>query len=204
MESIEYTGTVKKTLTKVKVKEIEYSVDEYGFVTTTDPKISIKKLHLIKKKATPDEKVTIQPITEVKEAEKEIPMLPPSRGKPSIPAENIMNLIMQMASSGVILGKGKIDERKLTHISDLGQVALSHFAYRGYVDKIRFWAFIYEELLALAVSIGGERANQIIKLTSAYSGSPQPEFAQKPNWLLRNTTQRNWKEKAEQEGKTII
>ena len=180
----------------------EYNTDEKGFLTITEPKITIQKTHLAIVKRTPDLEETIhQPVQEVSQ---QIPILPPSRGnQPQIP-ENIMNLIMQMASAQLILGQGRIDERKLTHISDLGQVALSHFAYRGKVDKIRFWGFIYEELLALAVSIGGQRANQIIKIVSAYTGSPQPEFAQKPNWFARNTTQRDWKEKAESEGKTII
>lgn len=195
MESIENLGSVEA----IKDKEPPVA-NEKGFILITEPKISITKLHLIKKKVTPDEDVTIHPIQEVHQ---EIPLLPPSLSNLPIP-ENIMNLIMQMASSQFVLGQGRIDERKLTHISELGQVALSHFAYRGKVDKIRFWGFMYEELLALAVSIGGMRANQIIKLVSAYTGSPQPEFAQKPNWLTRNTTQRDWKEKAESEGKTII
>ena len=118
--------------------------------------------------------------------------------------QQIINLVMQLGSSARFLSQGLIDERKMATINELEQVALGHFNYRGQVDGIRYYDELVDWILTSSQGVGGLRARQIIDVTAATSGQPKVEVAQQPNVLARHLWNRDWKEKAQQQGQVVV
>ena len=122
--------------------------------------------------------------------------------KQETPVEVILG--KQLASDPVNLANGMSDPRRLSKISGLEAIAYSWFlavpVYRG-----GNWARQFaNNMLNLRMSDEGWRANQLIRLVAGSKGVPNVDVAKKPGWLGRNFTQKDWKEKANNEGKEII
>lgn len=114
------------------------------------------------------------------------------------------SLAPQLGSSPRILGKHQIDERKMAVLNDMTQTALGYFAYRGKVDKVRFYRWISGWELVSSQAVGGLARRHILQAISASSGVTVAEVAGRPNILARNISNRNWKQNAIREGKVVV
>jgi hypothetical protein len=108
-------------------------------------------------------------------------------------------LAPQLGSAQGHLSEGQIDERKFAMLNEMTQPSLGYFKFRARVDKVRFWGHLVEWEL---VSRLGKR--QVLQAIQAAAGTKSLEVAEKPNILARNLTQRDWKSKAIEQGKTPI
>ncbi len=97
----------------------------------------------------------------------------------------------------------RIDERKMAVLSDTTLAALSHFSYRHVYDGVRYWGHITEWWLTGSQGIGGLGRRHILQALANTSGIQVMDKAEKPNAVARNIWDRNWKHKAEQEGKVV-
>jgi len=127
-------------------------------------------------------------------------------------------LAPQMGSDPKHLSRQEIDQRKFAVLEPYTQAALGYFDWRGGGQPfrtsegkegtrrgIRFWHNIVDWELNTTPSIGGLARRQVIQTVAAAAGVGKGVFevAEKPGWLARRTTQRDWKEKATKQGKVI-
>lgn len=114
-------------------------------------------------------------------------------------------LVPQMGSDKKHLLRFEIDMRKFAVLSKSDQVAYMHFTYRGEVDKIRYYAMLTDFMLNSSPSIDGLGRKQVIQTVEASTGGRERgRFVSKPNVLARKLWNRDWREKAESEGATIV
>lgn len=188
--------------------------NEKGYILRSGSK-KIDKSHLkipeeekaitVSARASPPTQENPLKSTDAQQLQKLIQQLPgTNKGTRTELMHQIINLVMQMGSDSKYLGKGGIDQRKFSVINELEQVSLGHFSYRGEVDGIRYFSNLVDWILNTSPSIGGLRARQTIQLTAAATGSQSPELIQKPGILARTLWKRDWKEKAEREGKQVV
>ncbi len=109
----------------------------------------------------------------------------------------------QLGTSPEIKSSMRIDERKMAVLDDGTLAALSHFSYRNVYDGVRYWGHITEWWLTGSQGIGGLGRRHILQAIGSSSGVQSVEKAEKPNALARNVWDRNWKQKAEAEGKVV-
>lgn len=112
-------------------------------------------------------------------------------------------LAEQLGTSPEIKGEQRIDERKMAVLDDVTLAALSHFSYRYVYDGVRYWGHITEWWLTGSQGIGGLGRRHILQALANTSGVQSVDKAKSPNVLARNVWDRNWKEKAESEGKVV-
>lgn len=113
-------------------------------------------------------------------------------------------LASQLGSDPRHLAQQLIDERKVAVVNELTATALGYFAYRGSVDHQRFWNHIVGWELVISQAIDGRGRRDILTALANTSGLQTSEIARQPNVLARNITKRDWKEKAQASGKTVI
>ena len=97
----------------------------------------------------------------------------------------------------------RIDERKFAVLDDVTLAALSHFSYRYVNDGVRYWGHIVEWWLTGSQGIGGLARRHVLQAIANSSGAQQMDKAKKPNALARNLWDRDWKDKAEAQGKVV-
>jgi len=132
------------------------------------------------------------------------------------------NLSPQLGSDAKDLAKGGVDMRRLSVLSEPLQAALAYFSWRGggqeytitkqngngngeeeKVKKVRkgvrFWSHISDFYINTSPSLEGRGRRQLIEMQRATTpGVPQPRSEEeRPGWIGRNITQRDWKEKQE-------
>jgi len=109
----------------------------------------------------------------------------------------------QLGTSPEIKAEMRIDERKMAVLTDKTLAALSHFSYRFVYDEVRYWGHITEWWLTGSQGINGLGRRHILQALANTSGVQVQEKAEKPNAVARNIWDRNWKKKAESEGKVV-
>jgi hypothetical protein len=112
-------------------------------------------------------------------------------------------LAEQLGTSPEIKGDMRIDERKMAVLTDNTLASLSHFSYRFIYDGVRYWGHITEWWLTGSQGIGGMGRRHILQALANTSGIQVMDKAEKPNAVARNIWDRNWKKKAESEGKVV-
>jgi hypothetical protein len=145
------------------------------------------------------------------EQKKEGAIVPISQYRPQPPAANkeegsvivAKALSEQLGTSPEIKAEMRIDERKMAVLTDKTLAALSHFSYRFVYDEVRYWGHITEWWLTGSQGINGLGRRHILQALANTSGVQVTEKADKPNAVARNIWDRNWKKKAEAEGKTV-
>ena len=110
----------------------------------------------------------------------------------------------QLASDAVKLIKGRSDPRRLSMISEAEVLALSYFSQIPHNEGGEYCESFIEDYLTLKMSVGGWRSNQLIRLVQGSKGVAAGELVKKPGVVGRLITNRDWKEKAEREGATVI
>ena len=111
-------------------------------------------------------------------------------------------LAEQLGTSPELKSEMRIDERKMGVLSDTTLAALSHFSYRFVYDGVRYWGHITEWWLTGSQGIGGLGRRHILQAIGASTGVQSVEKTKAPNVVARNLWKRDWKQKAEEEGKT--
>lgn len=109
----------------------------------------------------------------------------------------------QLGTSPELKAEMRIDERKMAVLTDTTLAALSHFSYRFVYDGVRYWGHITEWWLTGSQGIGGLGRRHILQALANTSGIQVMDKAEKPNAIARNIWDRNWKDKAEKEGKVV-
>lgn len=141
---------------------------------------------------------------------KQIPVVPYSRPAPSKAANETGGVIVaktlapQLLSDSRHLGQGIIDERKTAVLNEFTATALGYFSYRATVDKQRFWGHLVGWELVASQGIDGRGRRDALTALANASGVSTSELAKAPNLLARNIWNKDWKEKAEKEGKTVV
>jgi hypothetical protein len=110
----------------------------------------------------------------------------------------------QLGSDSTYTDRGKSDARRISKITGIEAIAYSWFlaqpSYQG-----GDWSRIFvDNMLNLKMSEDGWRASQIIKLVAGSKGVPSIDVTKKPGWIGRHFTNKDWKQKAEAEGKDIV
>lgn len=162
--------------------------------------------------------VTIDPKTEMSAhanapgvpGPKPIPVVPYSRPAPAKAANETGGVIVaktlapQLLSDSRHLGQGIIDERKTAVLNEYTATALGHFSYRAEVDHVRYWGHVVGWELVASQGIDGRGRRDALTALANASGVASSEIARAPNLLARSIWQRDWKEKAQAEGKTVV
>lgn len=110
-------------------------------------------------------------------------------------------LAEQLGTSPELKSQMRIDERKMAVLDPRTLAALSHFSYRFVYDEIRYWGHVTEWWLTGSQGIGGLGRRHILQALANTSGIQSVDKAKKPNAIARNLWDRDWKEKAEAQGK---
>ena len=114
-------------------------------------------------------------------------------------------LVAQLGSDIVDLKTGKVDMRRLSKTGPLEKVWIAYFLMLEDEEGGDFARGFCHNYLNLAVSEEGWRVNKMIQMEGAQQGAPTiGELAKKPNVLQRNITQRDWRKKADEEGRVIV
>lgn len=137
-----------------------------------------------------------------------LPLQPSQRGKDEKTQETgsaavAKSLAPQLLSSPNFLNRQQIDERKLAVLNFYTQTAYNYLGFRGYVDKVRFWAWFVDAELVTSQAIDGLARRHAIRAIEASSGASVQEIAKKPDIVSRNLWNRAWKEKAERSGQVV-
>jgi hypothetical protein len=128
---------------------------------------------------------------------------PPSSVKEEGSVIVAKGLAEQLGTSPELKAEMRIDERKMAVLTDTTLAALSHFSYRYVYDGVRYWGHITEWWLTGSQGIGGLGRRHILQALANTSGIQVMDKAEKPNAVARNIWDRNWKKKAEGEGKVV-
>lgn len=135
--------------------------------------------------------------------------MPSNRPQPPQKVKEEGNVIVakalaeQLGTSPELKQQMRIDERKMAVLQDGTLASLSHFSYRFVYDGVRYWGHITEWWLTGSQGIGGLGRRHILQALANTSGIQSVDKANKPNAIARNIWDRNWKQKAEQEGKVV-
>jgi len=128
---------------------------------------------------------------------------PPSKVKEEGNVIVAKALAEQLGTSPELKANMMIDERKMAVLNPGTLSALSHFSFRHVYDGIRYWGHITEWELIGSQGIGGLARRHILQALANTSGVQSVEKAKAPNAVARNLWDRDWKQKAEQEGKVV-
>jgi hypothetical protein len=125
-----------------------------------------------------------------------------SKDQTQEPIETIVG--PQLATDPVLLAQGLSDARRISKISGIEAIAYSWFLavpdYRGGTWSKQFVA----NMLNLRMSEDGWRANQLVRLVASSKGVPAIDVVKRPGFIGRNFTNKDWKQKAEAEGKEVV
>lgn len=110
----------------------------------------------------------------------------------------------QLATDPALLAQGLSDARRISKISGIEAIAYSWFLVQPDYQGGEWSRNFVANMLNLRMSEDGWRANQIIRLVAGSKGVPSIDVIRKPGVFARNITHRDWKQKADAEGKEIV
>jgi len=140
---------------------------------------------------------------------KNIPVVPYSRPAPAKASNETGSVVVakalaaQLGSDPRHLSQMVIDERKVAVLNEFTATALGYFSYRSEVDHIRFWGHLVGWELVASQGIDGRGRRDILTAIANAAGVQTTDIARAPNLLARSIWNRDWKEKAEKEGKVV-
>lgn len=114
-------------------------------------------------------------------------------------------LAPQLGSDVSDIQQGKFNMLRLSKIDPIDIIVISHFLQVPPERGGNYAKKFFTNYLNLAVSVDGWRTTKIIQAIQGSKGaSSVGELMKRPGWLGRNVTQRDWKRRAEEEGKTVV
>lgn len=123
-------------------------------------------------------------------------------------AQVLMGIVPQAFTSQTMLerGKGEIDEWKMSKISSRALISLIYFRHRGEHDHVRFYEEFADHFLRGSHSIDGFGLKMLenIAIGLGGGGGGRRKLKQRPGWVGRHITQRDWKQKARDDSAQII
>ena len=119
-----------------------------------------------------------------------------------IPVE--MYVGQELGSTGSIQVHDENDSRQFSLLNEPEVLALSYFSQTPDNRGGEYARNFIEEYRRHKMSLGGWRANQLIRLVAGSKGVASGKIVRKPGFFGRHVTDRDWKEKAQLEGAEII
>lgn len=119
-----------------------------------------------------------------------------------IPVEMFVG--QELGSTGSIQALDENDSRQNSILNEAEVLAISYFEQVPTLEGGEYARDFCESFRRHKMSLGGWRANQLIRLVAGSKGVAGGGAVRRPGFLARNITDRNWRQNAEMEGKEII
>jgi len=119
-----------------------------------------------------------------------------------IPVEMFVG--QELGSTGSIQKFNENDSRQNSLLNEAEVLALSYFSQVPDNRGGEYARTFIEEYRRHKMSLGGWRANQLIRLVAGSKGVSEGRLVRKPGFLARTFTNRNWRQNADMEGAEII
>lgn len=115
-------------------------------------------------------------------------------------------LAPQLGSTPREMARGRWDIRKQSNLpNEIFAICGAYFTNLPENEGGGFARDFFNSLYHTLTSVRGWNVNKQVQMVGAGKGAPQVgELKKKPGWIGRNVTQRDWKEKAEEEGQVIV
>lgn len=119
-----------------------------------------------------------------------------------IPVEMFVG--QELGTTGSIQVQDENDSRQNSLLNEAEVLALSFFSQIPDLEGGEYVRNFIEEYRRHKMSIGGWRANQLIRLVAGSKGVASGKVVRRPGLIGRAITNRGWREKAQLEGAEII
>ena len=119
-----------------------------------------------------------------------------------IPVEMFVG--QELGTTGSIQALDENDSRQNTNLNEAEVLALSYFSQVPDNMGGKYAKKFSEDYRRHKMSVGGWRANQLIRLVAGSKGVATGKVVRKPGLIGRAITNRGWKENAQLEGAEII
>ena len=110
----------------------------------------------------------------------------------------------ELGSTGEIVHENANDSRQFSLLNEAEILALSYFSQIPYLEGGEYARAFIESYRRHKMSLGGWRANQLIRLVAGSKGVSSAKIVRKPGFIGRHITNRGWKENAQLEGADVI
>ena len=110
----------------------------------------------------------------------------------------------ELGSTGSIQVLDENDSRQNSLLNEAEVLALSYFSQIPNNEGGEYAKNFIEEYRRHKMSLGGWRANQLIRLVAGSKGVAAGKIVRRPGIIGRMVTDRGWREKAQLEGAEII
>lgn len=119
-----------------------------------------------------------------------------------IPVEMFVG--QELGTTGSIQVLDENDSRQFSILNEAEVLAISYFEQIPVLEGGDYARAFCESFRRHKMSLGGWRANQLIRLVAGSKGVTASKIVRKPGFIGRHVTNRGWKEKAQLEGADII
>jgi len=119
-----------------------------------------------------------------------------------IPVEMFVG--QELGSTGSIQAQDENDSRQNSMLNEAEVLAISYFEQVPVLEGGDYARDFCESFRRHKMSLGGWRANQLIRLVAGSKGVAAGGIVRKPGFIGRHITNRGWREKAQLEGDQII
>ena len=119
-----------------------------------------------------------------------------------IPVEMFVG--QELGSTGSIQALDENDSRQNSMLNEAEVLAISYFEQVPYLEGGEYARAFCESFRRHKMSLGGWRANQLIRLVAGSKGVAAGGIVRKPGFIGRHLTNRGWRENAQLEGDQII
>lgn len=110
----------------------------------------------------------------------------------------------ELGSTGSIQVQDENDSRQFSILNEAEVLAISYFEQIPKLEGGDYARAFCESFRRHKMSLGGWRANQLIRLVAGSKGVAGGGAVRKPGFFARNITDRKWRQNAEMEGKDVI
>lgn len=119
-----------------------------------------------------------------------------------IPVEMFVG--QELGTTGSIQVLDENDSRQNSLLNEAEVLALAYFEQIPRLEGGEYAQSFCEAFRRHKMSLGGWRANQLIRLVAGSKGVASGRVVRQPGFLGRHFTNRNWRQNAEMEGAEII
>ena len=119
-----------------------------------------------------------------------------------IPVEMFVG--QELGSTGSIQAQDENDSRQNSMLNEAEVLAISYFEQVPVLEGGDYARDFCESFRRHKMSLGGWRANQLIRLVAGSKGVAAGGIVRKPGFIGRHITNRGWREKVQLEGDQII
>lgn len=110
----------------------------------------------------------------------------------------------ELGTTGSILIYDENDSRQNSILNEAEVLAISYFEQVPYLEGGDYAKNFCESFRRHKMSLGGWRANQLIRLVAGSKGVSSSKVVRRPGFVGRHFTDRNWRQNAEMEGADVI